>query len=295
MQISRQQVQQVLSAANANWELKGIRNLSPRVVKLELDTGIGEPAQQLILLGHSSRDRQRNPDIARDEFALLELLWQAGLAVPRPMLLSATCSIPFLVTEFIDGKARLFAEDMPAFCRKLAETLIVIHSLDLAAHNLSFLPSQQDQIAIHLLEQGDDALGIRAEMRKVFATVAMNETVLLHGDLWLGNLLWNGDDLAAVIDWEDAMLGDPLGDLGKSRLEMLWGLGEEAMKLYTASYMRRRSNVDYRYLPFWDLWGALRLPHFATWFDDDAKVARMRAQYERFIGDAVHALEILQK
>lgn len=38
--------------------------------------------------------------------------------------------------------------------------------------------------------------------------------VLVHGDFRLGNLIIDGDGLAAVIDWELAHLGDPLEDLG---------------------------------------------------------------------------------
>ena len=40
-----------------------------------------------------------------------------------------------------------------------------------------------------------------------------NPPALLHGDYWPGNILWKDGRLAAVIDWEDACLGDPLVDL----------------------------------------------------------------------------------
>ena len=67
-------------------------------------------------------------------------------------------------------------------------------------------------------------------MRAAADSIQPNASALLHGDFWLGNLLWQGDAPGGIIDWEDAMLGDPLGDLGKSRLEMLWALGEAAMR-----------------------------------------------------------------
>jgi aminoglycoside phosphotransferase (APT) family kinase protein len=38
--------------------------------------------------------------------------------------------------------------------------------------------------------------------------------VLVHGDFRFGNLIWNGGELAAVIDWERATIGDPMQDLG---------------------------------------------------------------------------------
>ena len=76
-----------------------------------------------------------------------------------------------------------------------------------------------------------------------------NASALLHGDFWLGNLLWQGEALSGIIDWEDAMLGDPLGDLGKSRLEMLWALGERAMSDYTAQNLALNSELNLRALP----------------------------------------------
>ena len=79
-------------------------------------------------------------------------------------------------------------------------------------------------------------LGIRAAIPSAFPDIKKNSSALLHGDFWLGNLLWRGDQPAAIIDWEDAMLGDPVGDVGKCRLETLWALGEEAMELFTACY-----------------------------------------------------------
>jgi aminoglycoside phosphotransferase (APT) family kinase protein len=43
---------------------------------------------------------------------------------------------------------------------------------------------------------------------------ASARTVLLHGDFKPGNVLLDGDDVSAVLDWETAHLGDPHEDLG---------------------------------------------------------------------------------
>lgn len=42
----------------------------------------------------------------------------------------------------------------------------------------------------------------------------VEETTLVHGDYRIGNVLVDGDDLSAVLDWELARVGDPLFDLG---------------------------------------------------------------------------------
>ena len=294
MHFSCQHVKEAIAAITRGWELRDVQQLSPRVAKLQILTDHDTP-QQLILLQHSLGDRQRNPDIARDEFTLLNMLCKVGLPVPRPLLLETGPEIPFLITNYVDGEICLAPADRPAFCRQLARILTDIHGIDIDRHDFSFLPSQRDLIRDQLRESTDGAFGIRAGMHAALPRIATNMAVLLHGDFWLGNLLWRAEKLVAIIDWEDAMLGDPLGDLGKSRLEMLWALGEEAMGLYTAGYMTQNPRLDYSSLPFWDLWGALRLPYFANWTEDRDKVARMQVRYEWFIKKARASLKTLQK
>lgn len=45
------------------------------------------------------------------------------------------------------------------------------------------------------------------------ATQRSDGTVLVHGDYWLGNVLVDGQDIVAVLDWTTAHWGDPTEDL----------------------------------------------------------------------------------
>ncbi|WP_254538250.1 phosphotransferase family protein [Halomarina litorea] len=40
------------------------------------------------------------------------------------------------------------------------------------------------------------------------------ETTVVHGDFRIGNMLVDGDDVTALLDWELARIGDPMYDLG---------------------------------------------------------------------------------
>jgi aminoglycoside phosphotransferase (APT) family kinase protein len=40
------------------------------------------------------------------------------------------------------------------------------------------------------------------------------EQTLVHGDFRIGNMLVDGEELSAVLDWELARVGDPMYDLG---------------------------------------------------------------------------------
>ena len=247
-----------------------------------------EQSRSLILLTHSVTDRARNPQIARDEYRLLQILWRSPLPVAQPLSLAAAHQPPFFITAAVPGQTRL-AADQPAFCRQLAAALSAIHQLALRPADLSFLPRPADVFAARLADSGDAAL--RRALLQAYPHIRPNPPTLLHGDFWHGNLLWQGEQLQAIIDWEDAMLGDPLADLGKSRLELLWALGEAALESYTAHYLARNPALDASSLPFWDLWGAWRLPHFASFRTYSSEIARMQTQYDRFVAAALAALQ----
>jgi aminoglycoside phosphotransferase (APT) family kinase protein len=61
----------------------------------------------------------------------------------------------------------------------------------------------------------------------------------VHGDLWSGNTLWRGAELAAVIDWDCAGLGAADVDLGSLRCDAAMCYGLEAPDHVLASWQRQ--------------------------------------------------------
>jgi aminoglycoside phosphotransferase (APT) family kinase protein len=89
-----------------------------------------------------------------------------------------------------------------------------------------------------------------------------NEQVLPHGDYRPGNVLWRHGKLVAVINWEDASVGDPLLDLAIGRLGIAWIFGLDAGQAFTYHYQAIKQ-VDGGNLPYWDSCPALRLIRLA--------------------------------
>ena len=85
----------------------------------------------------------------------------------------------------------------------------------------------------------------------------MNPAVLLHGDYWPGNTLWQRGTLVCVIDWEDAVLGDPLADVANARMELTMAFGPTAAADFTDQYRALVPALDLTALPHWDLYAAL--------------------------------------
>jgi|GEM_PF-798369 len=250
--------------------------------------------KQWVFRVHSDEKRQNNPNITHDEHILhVYIRPETGVPVPHPVFYGSDTKyfpVPFLITEYIDHNNQL--PQSPAM--PLAYMLVNIHSIDLNTYDFSFLPDATKRIKSDLANA--DSHPIANTLTNSLSHIKNNPPTILHGDYWSGNILWKDEEIVGVIDWEDMMRGDPLVDLGKSRLETLWQFGDETMQDYTAQYQSLMSHLDFTYLPFWDLWGAWRLRDFTSWFDDPAKIQQMQNQYDKFVNQAIDKLnQIVQK
>lgn len=274
------------------WELKG--GQSAQVTALEVMHDDGR-RQKMVARLHGAVDLANNPNVAAVEFRLLQLLNAAGVATPAPIYLDTDCDIfpvPCLVIEFIDGQPEFAPDDVPNRVQQLAAQLANIHQVDCSAADMSFMPQQAASVAAKLRQRPavlDESLhegNIRDALAVIGPLPPRNASAILHGDYWPGNVLWQHRQLVAVIDWEDAEFGDPLADLANSRLEVLWAFGREALQQFTDVYCAA-STIDFTYLPYWDLYAALRpCSKIGNWgLDADAENA-MRESHHWFIQQA---------
>jgi aminoglycoside phosphotransferase (APT) family kinase protein len=285
------------------WPLRG--GISAQMTAFEIEQPDGR-AQRLIVRQPGETTLKRNPNAAADEFKLLQVLSAAGLPVQAPHLLDEAGEIlaaPYLVIEYIDGEPVFSPSDPDDFVLQLASQLARIHRLQGSRAGLSFLPKQAERVATTFaarpaaLDVSLDERRIRKTLEPVWPLPQANEPVLLHGDFWPGNIIWREGRIAAVIDWEDAELGDLLYDVAVSRLDILWAFGIEAMHAFTARY-RAMTAADFANLPYWDLYAALRpVSHFAEWAEGwpafgrtDITEATMRDGHRRFTAQAFEKL-----
>lgn len=273
------------------WPLSGGVSAQVTVITIEQHNGT---TQSLIVRQHGPADRQRNPQIATDEFRLLQILYAAGLPTPRPYDLDqsgAVLGAPYLAIEYIEGQPACAPADIIDCTLQLATQLARIHTLDCASVDLSFLAAQQDNLArvvsaAALRDESAAEARIRARLAAVWPLQQQNRPVLLHGDFWPGNTLWRDGQLVAVIDWEDAQTGDPLVDLANSRLEVLWAFGSAAMQRFTEQYLALTA-INLANLPAWELYAALRhSPKLSGWGLDALAEQTMRDRLGWFVAQA---------
>jgi aminoglycoside phosphotransferase (APT) family kinase protein len=162
----------------------------------------------------------------------------AGTAVPvapaialcaEPDVLGA----PFYLMGFVDGVVldkpallrELPIEDARRSCELLMDTLVDLHDVDPASVGLAefgrpegFLARQVKRWHQQWQASETRPLGeLAATVERLTTTLPeQSPPAIVHGDYRLTNVMFTPgvDEIAAVVDWEMATLGDPLTDLG---------------------------------------------------------------------------------
>lgn len=287
----------------ASWPLKG--GISAQMTALEIMRGDGT-IERIILRQPGSA----HPTKARDEFNILQAVQAVGVKAQRPYWVDESGAIlphPYLLIEYIEGAPEYAPNDPIRYAEQIATQLATLHRMDAASHaaaiDLRFLPHQAPRLD-SLIQQPPATLDHALMEGRIRATLAaawplpMGAPVLLHGDFWPGNLLWRGGELAAIIDWEDAELGNPLADFAITRLDTLWILGRAAMHEFSARY-QQLTQFDFRNQPYWDLVASLRpMSRLGEWAAGwpsmgraDITVASMAAGHRWFVEQALKQIE----
>jgi aminoglycoside phosphotransferase (APT) family kinase protein len=187
---------------------------------------------------------------------------------------------------------------------QLATQLARIHALPLD-DGLQFLERNTQRAAeraAHTPPRPDVGLNeaqVRSLVRELWPWPQHNPDALLHGDYWPGNVIWKDGTLTAVLDWEEAAIGDPLADVALSRLDIAWAFGDDAAETFTSCY-REQTRIDWRNLAHWELSIALRpMGQLARWAAayagppisrPDIDEASMQAVHQRFVARAIATL-----
>lgn len=240
--------------------------------------------------------------IVSTEHALLERCRTLGIRAPEPCFLDREEGALGLV--HVEGGPDFAPSDPSAVLEQMAAELARIHAVP-ATPELGFLTRRNASFERDLravperLDTTLDEPRLRAILNELWPWEQHNADVLLHGDYWPGNLLWQDGKLVAVLDWEEAELGDPLADLAVARLDLWWAFGEAAMREFTQRYRAHRG-IDWQNLARWDLAVALRpMSNLARWASSyapppigrpDVTESGMRDVHRLFVGQAVAAL-----
>jgi aminoglycoside phosphotransferase (APT) family kinase protein len=168
-------------------------------------------------------------DVLREAF-LLRALEHTGVRLPRVL---ATCDddavtgAPFYVMELIDGE--VINSELPAgltgarIGEELVDALVEVHDVDWSACGLEGYGKPTGYLERQLRRftglWAHNATRDVPALDEVTAWLGQHRpqsgaATIVHGDYRLGNVMFTGDRLSAIFDWELATIGDPLADVG---------------------------------------------------------------------------------
>ncbi len=173
------------------------------------------------------------------QFEVLRCLDDTAVPVPHPYYFEADATVlgaPFLVMEKVPGvcpspwgrDGRRFYGDAAkrgVLPDSFTDTLVALHTLDWRAAGLEFLgvPDAGTEFARREIAKWRtliDSTGIEPDpvLTDLICWLERNmpsteRLVLVHGAYRTGNLLIDEDRVAAVLDWETEVIGDPMYDV----------------------------------------------------------------------------------
>ena len=168
----------------------------------------------------------------RAEFRVLDALSGSGVPAPRALLLDADGSAlgaPCVIMERVPGVTDILALRAPEPAGRNRAVVLAFADAAAKLHNFStdqlgFLgdtnrtSAAAEQVAFweaRFLKQRMEphpAIAFALQWLKTHAPAA-ERISLVHGDYRLGNFLFEGEDITALLDWEMAHLGDPAEDI----------------------------------------------------------------------------------
>ncbi len=229
--------------------------IAPQAVSIKTARLLGGVSADTFLMVATQRDGSVNRYVVRRrtsapgngeislalEYTLLERLYDEGMMVARPRMLASSDTV---VMDWVEGTTTL-----PSYGpRAMASALVAIHAyrgeaLDILPPREDPLPVVKRAIAEHDMLEDDE----------VHQGLEDAEACLLHGDFWPGNVLWHRGELAAILDWEDAAIGDPLSDVACAIVELDVAHGEAAGSQFRSVYFEQSGRREER-LPMWEIY-----------------------------------------
>ncbi len=227
------------------------------------------------------------------EFHILKALFQAGISVPKPLSLDASCSLlenPYLIIAFVEG-ASDFAQPMrKESAETMVEALISVHEVPVDI--MPALPRRADPMPelLEFLPTDAEWNDFRGYLKRLKNSHFAGSDVVLHGDFWPANLIWSDGQIAAILDWEDAALGDPLSDVACAGLELRYIHGKEGQALFEKVYAKHRKTDRHR-LALWHAYvSSAALKYMGDWGLESIKEEHMRKTAHDTLREAASAL-----
>jgi aminoglycoside phosphotransferase (APT) family kinase protein len=240
--------------------LRGLRQAgSPWLVRLSGATG----ARTAVLKIAASEVA----DAVRTEAAALTAAAAGRLPVPRLLAADpdgADAGVPVLLQSVVAGRSTIPPVASGDRLRAAGAALAAVHAVRPGpGHALPVrerpIPAS-DFVAARRAGAASTPLLDAAEVGMREGRARVDDPVLVHGDIWHGNLLWTGDRVSGIVDWDMAGVGHPGVDVGALRLDAALLYGIEAAGPVLDGWRAVGAGPADGSQPYWDVVAAANTP-----------------------------------
>ncbi|MGB6104240.1 MAG: phosphotransferase family protein [Pusillimonas sp.] len=254
---------------------------------LSLDCQGGSMPGKLELVVRSDAPSKVDVSLTREqEFQVLDVAYEAGVTVPRPLWLCSDRSVigrDFCVMMRVPGTASgrqlvrgaLTEAQSRQLVRQLGSELACLHRVRPPQDRLAFLPLRDQAPALARVQEYRDALDLIPEPHPVLEwslnwlqdhASDSGEIALCHGDFRTGNYMVHEGRVSGILDWEFASFSDPYEDLGwlcarswrfGANDKAVGGVGHK-VDLFQAYAQVSGSQVDAGKVLYWEIMGMVR-------------------------------------
>lgn len=292
-QVSREAFEAYLSQRQPEWKGLKITNFtvigggfSKNTVLIDLEDDVNGSHSLAVRMQPDENILELHAINVQDEYPLVKLAHDKGIIVAEPLWLETDTRYfggPFMVSRRASGinlgDATGARSDITVpMVKALAEQTAKLHSIDLSAERRRFENTVLEQSAsISTVEEAtrqyiqfwrdiSERAGIAKSplVERAFRWLEENVAhcedgpVLVHGDIGMHNVLFDDDELTAILDWEASHIGDPADELA-------WIIqctgqyldGEKLLELYQDAGGRPLSEFRLRYF---DVFMCIKMP-----------------------------------
>lgn len=277
--------------------MRGSYSNFTHLVKTEQGDG---SAMRIVIRRYNPANYEEGHDKPRCEFRALQLAQANGIPVPPPLLLDddgSLLGLPGIVTEYVEGKQIEPPTEAPRWGEMAAVTarmLARIHQTPFAEADKALLMNDDIEVAWFIkrgvvpdyMQADPDGEMVWQLVNEHWGKRVPSEARFAHTDYWSGNILFDGDEISAVVDWEEGGYGDPAADVAYCRMEYyLEGLPDAADR-FLQEYLDR-TGWTLPNLPLMELAASARvMTDPPGWFTRP----HMEARYRKFVADAKQKL-----
>lgn len=213
------------------------------LVNVEFERG-GDTEAQRVAIKRAPPSGPLAPYLVNKDVAIFSTLAASDVPVPQLLAWTEDASVfvrPFTVTSFIEGESHditkierwpVWQHEREALGHQMIDKLAALQRFSWQGTSLEAVlgpPGSADKRVAAVVDRYLEPLLEEARTHGVGVPLwrdmgewlkrnapndAEEDLVIVHGDYRFGNFLWQGTELAAVLDWERATLGPRMQDLG---------------------------------------------------------------------------------